>query len=65
MNYISKYIIGLCSACGPQTMLSGVTDVIVVRSVLDGTFKSTPFYACFGTENHIEVGEAVDLYLNG
>ena len=49
MNFISKFISGFCSACGPQTLLSGVTDVIVVRSVLDGSFKSTPFYACFGT----------------
>ena len=56
MNLISTYFLSLCSACKPQTLCNGVSDVIVVRNILDETYKSTPFYACFGAEHYMEVG---------
>lgn len=49
----------MCSACEPQVLISGVTDVIVVRDVNSKGLISSPFYLCFGTDVTLEIGEKV------
>jgi len=46
----------MCSACEPQVLISGVTDVIVIRDVNSKTLISSPFYLCFGTDATMEIG---------
>lgn len=45
-------------------LISGVTDVIVVRDTSTKGLISSPFYICFGTDVTMEIGEKVMVAVN-
>jgi phosphatidate phosphatase PAH1 len=61
---LSKFAQMFCSACEPQTMHSGVTDIIVVKDN-KGKLNSTAFYACIGTWDLFETNNKVNIQVNG
>jgi phosphatidate phosphatase PAH1 len=62
--WLNKFVSMMCSACEPQVLISGVTDVIVVRDVNSKGLISSPFYLCFGTDVTMEIGEKVLVSVN-
>lgn len=63
--WLNKFVSMMCGACEPQVLISGVTDVIVVRDLSTRKLRCSPFYICFGTDVTTEIGEKVLVTVNG
>ncbi len=53
----------LCGSFDETAICTGVSDTIVVKHK-DGTFRSTPFLACFGPYNLTHQGQLVEIIIN-
>jgi phosphatidate phosphatase PAH1 len=65
LMWVNKFVSMMCSACEPQVLISGVTDVIVVQDTRSQWLVCSPFFLCFGTDVTMEIGEAVRVTVNG